>query len=145
MIYLASMTSSNENQTLEIAGYLTQKIFRPGIPIFLSGRLGVGKTYFAKGIAQALGISRREVVSPSFALIHEYRGPVFSLNHMDFYRLDSWQEVEQLGLDEYLTPDSFTIIEWGDRFISHFSPPYFVVKISEIDDHHRLIEVYYNE
>ncbi|QPM69214.1 tRNA (adenosine(37)-N6)-threonylcarbamoyltransferase complex ATPase subunit type 1 TsaE [Atribacter laminatus] len=145
MTHLDAQSSSNEAQTMKIAGYFTQTYFQPGIPILLSGQLGAGKTYFTKGIAQALGISSHEVISPSFALINEYHGPVYILNHMDFYRLENWQEVEQLGIEEYLTSHSFTVIEWGERFLAHFPPPYFVVKLTETNEKNRLIEIFYQD
>ena len=143
MTHLDTQLSSNEGQTMKIAGQFTQKFFKTGIPILLSGQLGAGKTYFTKGIAQALDIPSREVISPSFVLINEYRGPVYTLNHMDFYRLEKWQEVEQLGIEDYFTPTSFTVIEWGERFLSHFPPPYFIVRLTEINEKERLIEVFY--
>ena len=145
MILLLTTPSSGEDQTTEIASKMTHDLFRPGIPVLLSGQLGAGKTCFVKGIARHLGIPDPLVASPTFALINEYRGSVFILNHMDFYRLDSWEEAVDLGLDEYLIQGSFTVIEWGEKFISSFPPPYFVVKLTEIGDRDRRIEVYYQE
>lgn len=143
MTLLDRHLSFSEKETMKIAGQFTQKYFQPGIPILLSGRLGAGKTYFTKGIAQALGIPSRDVMSPSFALIKEYSGPVYTLNHMDFYRLESWQDIELLGIEEYFSPTSFSVIEWGDRFLVYFSPPYFVVKLTVTNGKNRLIEVFY--
>jgi tRNA threonylcarbamoyladenosine biosynthesis protein TsaE len=143
MTHLDTLLSSNEDQTMKIASHFTQEYFQPGVPILLSGQLGAGKTYFTKGIAEALGISSREVISPSFALINEYHGPVCILNHMDFYRLENWQEVEQLGIEEYFTSNSFTVIEWGERFLAHFLPPYYVFKLTVTDEKNRLIEIFY--
>ncbi|NLJ50391.1 MAG: tRNA (adenosine(37)-N6)-threonylcarbamoyltransferase complex ATPase subunit type 1 TsaE, partial [Candidatus Atribacteria bacterium] len=82
---------------------------------------------------------------PSFALINEYSGPVYTLNHLDFYRLENWQDVELLGIEEYFSPTSFTVIEWGDRFLAYFPPPYFFVKLTETNKNNRLIEVFYQD
>ncbi len=88
---------------------------RPGEVIALIGGLGAGKTHWTKGFVAGLG-SVAEVTSPTFGLVHEYadgRLPVF---HLDFYRLESADELISLGWDEYLEADGVVIAEWGDKF-----------------------------
>ena len=82
--------------------------------IALAGNLGAGKTHLTQGIATGLGIERRLVNSPTFALVQEYAGrlPVF---HFDTYRLSSVAEFLDLGFDEYLTLRGVCIIEWAER------------------------------
>lgn len=109
--------------------------------VLLEGELGAGKTVFVKGMAKALGISEEQVRSPTFGLIHEYRGNPFPLYHMDFYRLGDWSEVVDLGLEEYLERDGIIAIEWGGKFLSFFSPPFFVVRIVVTGVQMRRIEV----
>ena len=84
----------------------------PGDVISLSGDLGAGKTMFVQGVAAALGV-RGRVTSPTFTIVHEYHGR-FRIMHVDIYRLDSWQEVYDLGFEELLDPDAIMIIEWGE-------------------------------
>ena len=84
----------------------------PGDVISLGGDLGAGKTALVQGIAAALGV-RQRVTSPSFTIVHEYEAR-FPLIHLDVYRLNSIQEVLDLGFEEFLDPDSVVIVEWGE-------------------------------
>jgi len=79
----------------------------------LEGPLGAGKTTLIKGIAQALGISE-VVTSPSFTIMSVYEGRL-DLYHIDLYRLPSEEEIDDLGLDDYLYGDGISVIEWGDK------------------------------
>lgn len=109
--------------------------------VLLEGELGAGKTVFVKGMAKALGIDERSVRSPSFTLIHEYRGHPFPLFHMDFYRLHSWSDVVDLGFEEYLEREGIVAIEWGGKFAAFFPPPFFVVRIAVTGERTRDIRV----
>lgn len=82
--------------------------------VLLHGDLGVGKTVLVRGLAQALGIARQDVQSPSYALIHEHEGPGGPLIHVDLYRVQP-EEVASLGLDEVLAGDGIKAVEWPDR------------------------------
>jgi tRNA threonylcarbamoyladenosine biosynthesis protein TsaE len=82
--------------------------------ISLEGPLGAGKTQLTKGVAAALGCSD-EASSPSFTLVHEYRGGRLPLHHFDFYRLKSSQELIGIGYDDSLGNGAI-LIEWGDKF-----------------------------
>jgi tRNA threonylcarbamoyladenosine biosynthesis protein TsaE len=84
----------------------------PGDVISLSGDLGAGKTVFVQGVAAALGVDRR-VTSPTFALVHEYEAR-YPIVHIDVYRLDSFQEVLDLGFEELLDPGAIMLVEWGE-------------------------------
>ena len=86
---------------------------RAGDVILLVGELGAGKTCLAQGIAEGLGIEDC-VTSPSFVLLREYRGRL-PLYHIDFYRLDTIEEVVLLGLDDYLCGEGVCVVEWADR------------------------------
>lgn len=104
--------STSVAETLALGKRIGQAL-TDGQVIALRGGLGAGKTVLAKGIALGLGISD-EVVSPSFTLIQSYQGRLV-LNHLDLYRLDSIEEFEMIGGDEYLDPDGVTIIEWAEK------------------------------
>ncbi len=85
--------------------------------MLLRGDLGAGKTTLVKGIAEGFAAARAEdVTSPTFTLVHEYRGPRTVLYHIDLYRIDTERELETLGLDDLLAPDSILLIEWGEKF-----------------------------
>ena len=75
----------------------------PPLVVLLRGDLGAGKTTLVKGIAEGFGAARaEEVTSPTFTLVHEYRGPNTTLYHIDLYRIDTERELETLGLDDLL-------------------------------------------
>jgi tRNA threonylcarbamoyladenosine biosynthesis protein TsaE len=88
----------------------------------LHGVLGAGKTQLVKGLARGLGFEG-DVTSPTFTIIHEYRGGRLPLYHIDLYRIRSEKEAVDLGLEEYLpSGDGVTVIEWPDR-IPALLPP----------------------
>jgi tRNA threonylcarbamoyladenosine biosynthesis protein TsaE len=86
--------------------------------VILRGDLGTGKTTLVKGIAEGLETaSNEDVTSPTFTLIHEYRGPDVNLFHVDLYRIDTPRELDTLGLDELLAEDgNLVLLEWGEKF-----------------------------
>ena len=89
----------------------------PPLLVLLRGDLGAGKTTLVKGIAEGFESARAEdVTSPTFTLVHEYRGPRATLYHIDLYRIDTERELETLGLDDLLAPNSILLIEWGEKF-----------------------------
>jgi tRNA threonylcarbamoyladenosine biosynthesis protein TsaE len=105
--------SSSVNQTLKLGKKIAGKL-RGGEVILLSGSLGAGKTVLAKGIAGGLGINKNDVVSPTFVLLRVYQGKHL-LQHFDFYRIKSPQDILALGLSEYIYSDAVTVIEWPER------------------------------
>jgi tRNA threonylcarbamoyladenosine biosynthesis protein TsaE len=87
----------------------------PGQIIGLTGELGAGKTHLAKGIVAGLGCAS-EVTSPTFTLVHEYRGGRLPVFHLDFYRLVAPGELHGLGWDDILDENGVVIVEWADKF-----------------------------
>ena len=86
--------------------------------VLLRGDLGAGKTTMVKGIAEAFQAAEQEdVTSPTFTLVHEYRGPERTLYHIDLYRIDTERELATLGLDDLSNEDgNILLIEWGEKF-----------------------------
>jgi tRNA threonylcarbamoyladenosine biosynthesis protein TsaE len=84
----------------------------PGDLVILAGDLGAGKTAFAQGFAQGLGVDE-PVTSPAFILVRTYEGRL-PMVHLDVYRLDTMQELVDLGIAELLDEGAVTLIEWGD-------------------------------
>ncbi|MFO7784076.1 MAG: tRNA (adenosine(37)-N6)-threonylcarbamoyltransferase complex ATPase subunit type 1 TsaE [Thermodesulfobacteriota bacterium] len=86
-----------------------------GDVVAVTGPLGSGKTWLAKGVGAGLGIPEQTVItSPSFALVNEYRARL-TFYHMDLYRLEGLEEVLSAGLEEYLRGDGIALVEWADR------------------------------
>jgi tRNA threonylcarbamoyladenosine biosynthesis protein TsaE len=111
---LTTMTTTADETTA--LGEKLGKLLEPGDVVALYGDLGAGKTTLTRGIAAGLGLAA-DIHSPTFTLIHEHPGAV-PLYHVDLYRLSNEQEVETLGLEEYIYSDGVTVIEWGDRMKS---------------------------
>jgi tRNA threonylcarbamoyladenosine biosynthesis protein TsaE len=86
--------------------------------VMLRGELGAGKTTLAKGIAEGLqAASHEDVTSPTFTLIHEYRGPEVTIFHVDLYRIETQRELDTLGLDELIAEQgNLVLLEWGEKF-----------------------------
>ena len=111
---MATIISHNVEETIA-HGRTIAETLRRGDVIALCGDLGAGKTHFVKGITDGLR-SDAAVTSPTFTLIHEYRGGRLPAYHFDFYRLEDEDEALKIGLDEYLDGDGVCLIEWADKF-----------------------------
>lgn len=110
--------SNSELQTRAIAAHLAGTL-NAGDVLLLSGDLGAGKTAFTRGLAEGLGIDANEVTSPTFTLVHEYRGGRLPLVHVDLYRLDRI-DLDEIGLDQDLAAKGVVAIEWADRLSRSF-------------------------
>ncbi|HJV36536.1 tRNA (adenosine(37)-N6)-threonylcarbamoyltransferase complex ATPase subunit type 1 TsaE [Geomonas sp.] len=107
------ITTSNA-ETAELGARLG-RLLRPGDFIALVGELGAGKTQFAKGIATGLDVDAdTPVTSPTYTILNIYQGRV-PLYHFDLYRLESAEQVEELGFDEYFAGDGACVVEWAER------------------------------
>jgi len=86
--------------------------------VILCGDLGAGKTTLVKGIAEGLqAASQDDVTSPTFTLIHEYRGADVTLYHVDLYRVETERELATLGVDELFAEEgNLVLLEWGEKF-----------------------------
>ena len=105
--------AESEADTFRLGTALAERL-PDGSVVALLGTLGAGKTRLVQAVAEGCGIRRRDVVSPTFVLIHEYPGDRM-LYHIDAYRLKDEDEFLELGPEEYFESDGITLIEWADR------------------------------
>lgn len=109
-------TTNSPEETIALGRELASSLAPPKI-VVLTGDLGAGKTTLVKGIVQGFqAASEEDVTSPTFTLIHEYRGPSATVYHIDLYRIDTPRELDTLALDDLMTENSVLLIEWGDKF-----------------------------
>jgi tRNA threonylcarbamoyladenosine biosynthesis protein TsaE len=114
----------------------------PPMLILLRGDLGAGKTTLVKGIAEGFAAaSADDVTSPTFTLVHEYRGPRAILYHIDLYRIDTERELETLGLDDLAGPESILLIEWGEKFPRFVRERDVEIALERIDETERRIQI----
>ncbi|PYJ91316.1 MAG: tRNA (adenosine(37)-N6)-threonylcarbamoyltransferase complex ATPase subunit type 1 TsaE [Verrucomicrobia bacterium] len=111
---MATFISNSPAETQAIGRRLAEDV-GAGSALALTGDLGSGKTVFVKGLVVGLG-SSTDVTSPTFTILHEYRGGRVTVYHFDFFRLEDRQSVARLGLDDYFFGDGVSVIEWADRF-----------------------------
>src|SRR5712691_5393002 len=108
--------TNSAEETIALGRELASMLTAPKL-VLLRGDLGAGKTTLVKGIAQGFqAASEEDVTSPTFTLVHEYRGPRANLYHIDLYRIDTPRELETLGLDDLRSDNSILLIEWGEKF-----------------------------
>ena len=110
-------TTRSADETIALGRQLASRL-RDVRMVILRGDLGAGKTTLVKGIVEGLNAaSQDDVTSPTFTLIHEYRGPDVTLYHVDLYRIETQREFDTLGLDELFVDDgNLGLIEWGEKF-----------------------------
>ena len=113
---LQEIVTQSAEETIAFGRSLAELLTPPKL-VLLRGDLGAGKTTLVKGIAAAFEAADEEdVTSPTFTLVHEYRGPRAKLYHIDLYRIDTQRELETLALDDLRSDDSILLIEWGEKF-----------------------------
>lgn len=124
-------TSTSPEETLAIGRILSESL-EPGDIICLKGELGAGKTHLVKGISSGLGISEHVVNSPTFTLIHEYKGrlPVY---HFDLYRVKDVSELRDIGTEDYLYGQGVCIVEWPEILENDLPANAVHVTIEKID------------
>jgi tRNA threonylcarbamoyladenosine biosynthesis protein TsaE len=103
----------DESNTLAFAGRFYRALM-PGCLVFLRGNLGAGKTTFVRGCLRAAGY-QGAVKSPTFTLVEEYQLGGHAIYHFDLYRLAEPEELEWMGIRDYLRADAITFIEWPER------------------------------
>jgi len=142
--HTVTIATHSPDETAQLARTLAQRL-TGGEVIALTGELGAGKTCFAKGLAEGLGIDPNIVTSPTFVLINEYDGRLHVF-HFDAYRLHDSDDLEALGCQEMFAGDGVCIVEWADRVadclpddrldidIAHAGPTERIITVTEKGD-----------
>lgn len=126
------LSSKSLGQTLYWGKCLGRLLGRSDV-VALVGELGTGKTTLVQGMADGLGVDKGcYVTSPTFTIINEYKGRV-PIYHLDFYRIDSTSEVENLGLEEYLLGDGVVLIEWAEKIEAFLPKEYLMISLEYVD------------
>jgi tRNA threonylcarbamoyladenosine biosynthesis protein TsaE len=139
---LEEITTHSAEETITFGRTLVELLSPPKL-VLLRGDLGAGKTTLVKGIAAAFGASAEEdVTSPTFTLVHEYRGPNATLYHIDLYRIDTQRELETLALDDLRDSQSVLLIEWGEKFPGLVRERDFEISLTRAGENSRTITIH---
>lgn len=134
-------TTHSPEETIALGRKLASLLTPPKL-VVLRGDLGAGKTTLVKGIAQGFqAASEDDVTSPTFTLVHEYRGPLATVYHIDLYRVDTPRELETLGLDDLIGDNSVLLIEWGEKFARFERERDVEIALERISDNKRKIKI----
>jgi len=114
-------------------------LLQEGSVLCLIGDLGAGKTLLVQGIAQGLGLNE-EITSPTFTVMNVYEGTI-PVYHFDLYRLESPEQLVDIGFDEYTNAGGIAIIEWPDKFPGFMPDSYLRIELIKTGDNDRLIKV----
>jgi tRNA threonylcarbamoyladenosine biosynthesis protein TsaE len=131
--------ATDESATAALGTALAE-VLPGGSTVALNGTLGAGKTRLVQAIAEALGVDRRTVVSPTFVLIQEYEGKR-KIYHLDAYRLKDLDEFLALGPEEYFESDGLTLLEWADRVPDGLPEEFLQIEIAVAGTNERTFEI----
>ena len=111
---MASFYSKSVKETVELGKKLGSKLSKGKVVAYF-GPMGMGKTAFTHGLAEGLGIDEKNVSSPTFALVHEYKGKENKLYHFDMYRISTWDDLYSTGYFDYLDAGEILAVEWSEN------------------------------
>jgi len=135
---LMTHATNSAEETREVGRGFASRL-KPGDVVLLSGDLGAGKTQFVQGVAAGLGVAETPI-SPTFNIVLSYGSGRMPLHHFDLYRLDSPQQLEDIGIAEYLESGGVCLVEWAEKFPHAFEPAY-RVNIAKTGDSEREIRI----
>ncbi len=131
-------TDVNENMLSKIAAKLASMLFR-GSAVLLFGDLGAGKTTFTRYLVSALDGEPRQVTSPTFTIVNEYKARM-NIYHVDLFRLKA-SELEELPINDYIESDGVCVIEWPDKLGQYMPDDFFEVRLDFKDEKHRNVVI----
>ncbi|MBR3934624.1 MAG: tRNA (adenosine(37)-N6)-threonylcarbamoyltransferase complex ATPase subunit type 1 TsaE [Clostridia bacterium] len=132
-------TSNSYEETQKIASEFAKKL-KPGDILTLDGDLGAGKTAFTGGLAKGIGINGY-VTSPTFTIVNEYRNGTMPLFHFDVYRLESMDDLYDIGWEDYTSQGGICVVEWADIIRDGLDLPYYEIRITKLSDDKRNITI----
>lgn len=139
---LFSVVTKNANETMAVGSALAKTVGR-AVVFTLVGDLGAGKTHFVKGFVKGLGCEEL-VTSPTFTLLNVYEGGKVPVYHFDMYRLNSLEEAEELGFNEYFdlsSLDGIVFVEWPSQVEGLINCPHIEIKIEKLAQDQRKITI----
>ena len=136
---MTKIYSESEEQTELFAQKIAGKLM-PGAILILNGEMGSGKSVFARGIIHGLGYSGT-VTSPTFTLMNAYEGGVLPVYHFDLYRLNTPEQLYDIGYDEFLYGSGISLIEWAQRMENLYPEQHIAISIEKTGIFTRTITV----
>ena len=135
------MLTHSAEETIALGRSLAPELAPPKV-VLLRGDLGAGKTTLVKGIARAFDAAQEDdVTSPTFTLIHEYRGPQVNVYHVDLYRIDTPRQLETLGLDDLISENSVLLLEWGEKFQRFLDERDVEIQLERLGENERRVRI----
>ncbi len=131
---------SNSPEETKRLGMLLAEELQPGDVILLEGPLGAGKSEFARGVAKGLGVAET-VTSPSFTILNVYESGRLPLYHFDWYRLESAEELFELGMDEYLGGAGVALVEWPGQCPEALPERFLMIELLPLDENRRELRI----
>ena len=138
MAEMLRIISHSPEETRALGEKLAARL-EPGDVVILEGELGAGKSELARGIARGLGVTDT-VTSPSFTILNVYESGRCPLYHFDWYRLESAEELFELGLEEYLGGDGIAVVEWAEKCPEALPEKTIRIRLEATGDEERRIE-----
>jgi tRNA threonylcarbamoyladenosine biosynthesis protein TsaE len=133
-----NILSRNAEETFSIGRIIGDNLYAGDI-LALTGELGAGKTCLTQGIARGLGVSEDyQITSPTFTLINEYHGRL-KLYHLDLYRLNDFNDMEDISFEECLYAEGVCVIEWAEKIKFGFHDQVISISITYLDEDKRKI------
>lgn len=136
-----TFTAHTESDTDRLGAALAD-VLPAGSVVALIGTLGAGKTRLVQAVAEALGVPRHTVTSPTFVLVNEYAGGRLPIFHLDTYRLRDGDEFLDLGPDEYFDAGGLVFVEWADRVAKWLPDERLEISLEVTGDHSRAITLF---
>jgi tRNA threonylcarbamoyladenosine biosynthesis protein TsaE len=133
------MRTHSPEETRKLAEKLSRQL-KAGDVLLLLGDLGAGKSEFTRGLAQGLGI-QGTVASPSFTILNVYEDGRVPLYHFDWYRLNSAEELYEMGMDEYLGGDGIAVVEWPSQCPEAIPADYLEISLTPMGESEREITI----